>query len=173
MDTENIPHPYEDNRDAERQSRQSRSRSTAGKGSKASVRTLKRDKSRDGERDERDSCAGDQAKTRTQEVDPDRDRMSDREHRRSSSFYSEDYENLTPSEHTLSPYSRTPSPALAERDLAPRGSPAVLYTKQSSTQNRYYTPTPTNTKRVSVPAPNSYCTPTPTNTKRVSVPAPN
>ncbi|XP_042177477.1 lebercilin [Oncorhynchus tshawytscha] len=75
MDTENIPHPYEDNRDAERQSRQSRSRSTAGKGSKASVRTLKRDKSRDGERDERDSCAGDQAKTRTQEVDPDRDRL--------------------------------------------------------------------------------------------------
>uniref|UniRef100_A0A4W5KRH3 Lebercilin domain-containing protein n=1 Tax=Hucho hucho TaxID=62062 RepID=A0A4W5KRH3_9TELE len=94
MDTENR---------AERQSLQSR------KGSEASVRTLKRDKSRDGERDERDSCAGDQAKTRTQ--DPDRDRMSDREHRRSSSFYSEDYENLTPSEHTLSPYSRTPSPS--------------------------------------------------------------
>ncbi|XP_071019663.1 lebercilin [Oncorhynchus clarkii lewisi] len=111
MDTENMPPPYEDNRDAERQSRQSRSRSTAGKGSEASVPTLKRDKSRDGERDERDSCAGDQAKTRTQEVDPDRDRMSDREHRRSSSFYSEDYENLTPSEHTLSPYSRTPSPS--------------------------------------------------------------
>ncbi|XP_013999096.1 lebercilin [Salmo salar] len=110
MDTENIPHPYEDNRDAERQSRQSR-RSTAGKGSEASLRTLKRDKSRDGERDERDSCAGDQAKTRTQELDPDRDRMSDREHRRSSSFYSEDYENLTPSERTLSPYSRTPSPS--------------------------------------------------------------
>uniref|UniRef100_A0A674BF60 Lebercilin LCA5 n=1 Tax=Salmo trutta TaxID=8032 RepID=A0A674BF60_SALTR len=108
MDTENIPHPYGDNRDAERQSRQSR---TAGKGSEASLGTLKRDKSRDGERDVRDSCAGDQAKTRTQELDPDRDRMSDREHRRSSSFYSEDYENLTPSERTLSPYSRTPSPS--------------------------------------------------------------
>ncbi|XP_041720833.1 lebercilin [Coregonus clupeaformis] len=108
MDTEKIPHPYEDNRDAERQSRQSR-RSTAGKDSEASVRTLKRDKSRDGERYERDSCAGDQGKTL--ELDPERDRMSDGERRRSSSFYSEDYENLTPSEHTLSPYSRTPSPS--------------------------------------------------------------
>ncbi|KAL0967104.1 hypothetical protein UPYG_G00247850 [Umbra pygmaea] len=103
MDSENIPFPCKDNRDLD--SHQSH-RST---GKNSSSRTLKRDKSRDG--DEGESCAGDRAKTRVHEPDPDRDKLSDGEHRRSSgSFYSEEYENLTPSERSLSPYSHTSSP---------------------------------------------------------------
>ncbi|MEQ2299801.1 hypothetical protein AMECASPLE_018799 [Ameca splendens] len=55
------------------------------------------------------------SKTRTCRSDPDRDRISDGEGRRSDgSFYSEDYENDTQSERSLSPLSRslTPSPTL-------------------------------------------------------------
>ncbi|MEQ2175375.1 hypothetical protein GOODEAATRI_017330 [Goodea atripinnis] len=55
------------------------------------------------------------SKTRTCRSDPDRDRISDGEGRRSDgSFYSEDYENATQSERSLSPVSRslTPSPTL-------------------------------------------------------------
>ncbi|MEQ2261327.1 hypothetical protein XENORESO_008817, partial [Xenotaenia resolanae] len=55
------------------------------------------------------------SKTRACRSDPDRDRISDGEGRRSDgSFYSEDYENATQSERSLSPLSRslTPSPTL-------------------------------------------------------------
>ncbi|XP_010881403.1 lebercilin [Esox lucius] len=101
MDLEDSPSPHKENRD--RPSRQPR-RST-GK----PVRPQKRDESQGAE--EKESCAGDWAKTRIQEPDPDKDRVSDGEPQGSSgSFYSEDYENLTPSERSLSPYSRTPSP---------------------------------------------------------------
>lgn len=132
MDSENIPHPYEDNRDVER-SRQSL-RST-GKDSDASLRTRKREKSRDV--NERESCAGDRARTRIKDPDPDRDRMSDSVRRRSSgSFYSEDYENVSPSERSLSPYSRTPSPSPHRGVRAKRVSSSPLHKTGTHTGDR-------------------------------------
>ncbi|KAJ8008693.1 hypothetical protein DPEC_G00081060 [Dallia pectoralis] len=116
MELENSPSPYKDH-----PSRQSR-RST-GKHSETPSRPLNRDESR--VVGEKESCAGDRAKTRIREPDPDI------EHQRSSgSFYSEDYENLTPSERSLSPYSRTPSPGTGrEGPRAKRVPSSPLYKK--------------------------------------------
>ncbi|KAM4633646.1 lebercilin [Polymixia lowei] len=110
MDLENPARPYEDNRDANQSHHSLRS---IGKDSReSSFLTQKLKKSRR-DTDEKESCTGDRSKTRIWDPDPDRDRISDGERRRSSaSFYSEDYENGSPSERSLSPYSRsqTPSP---------------------------------------------------------------
>ncbi|XP_051264803.1 lebercilin [Dicentrarchus labrax] len=112
MESESITDPYEDNRDVD-QSRQSQ-RSTKKDSQESSNQKQKknfRDKIKD--EDEKDSCSDSRSKTRTWRSDPDRDQVSDGEGRGSSrSFYSEDYENESPSEGSLSPYSqsRTPSP---------------------------------------------------------------
>uniref|UniRef100_A0A8C9XZN4 Lebercilin LCA5 n=1 Tax=Sander lucioperca TaxID=283035 RepID=A0A8C9XZN4_SANLU len=84
MESENISDPYQDNRDVIQ--------------SPQSLQSTKEDP---------------ESKTRTCHSDPDRDQVSDGEGQRSSrSFYSEDYENESPSDRSISPYSqsRTPSP---------------------------------------------------------------
>ena len=69
------------------------------------------------------------ARTRTKELadtdrgrDPDRDRMSDGE-RSSGSFYSEDYDKLTPSERSISPGSLSVSPRRPARARRVTSSP--------------------------------------------------
>lgn len=126
MELENTPHPYEDNRDAN-QSRQSL-RSIKRDSRASSVEKQKHNKNfRDqiqGE-GEKESCPESRSKTRILDADPDRDQMSDTERRRSSgSFYSDDYENESPSEHSLSPHSRsqTPCPSLRRAVRAKRAS---------------------------------------------------
>ncbi|XP_036942559.1 lebercilin isoform X2 [Acanthopagrus latus] len=112
MEPENKTDPYEDNRDVDR-SRQSL-RSTRKDSCDSSIQKQKRsnwDKIRDEE--EKEDVAEGRSKTRTWHPDPDRDQISDGEGRRSSrSYYSDDYENESPSDRSLSPYSqsRTPSP---------------------------------------------------------------
>ncbi|KAI3364354.1 hypothetical protein L3Q82_011151, partial [Scortum barcoo] len=79
--------------------------------------------------DEKDDSFESRSKTRTWHSDPDRDQISDKEGRRSSeSFYSEDYQNESPSEGTLSPYSqsRTPSPTPQRAVRAKRTSSSSL-----------------------------------------------
>ncbi|KAM6954018.1 lebercilin [Aplochiton taeniatus] len=118
MDSEKALDPYEDNRETDRSRRSLRS---TGKDSQVSFVTSKRDESKDVE--DKDISAGDRARTRTRDPDPDRDRMSDEERRRSSrSFYSEDYDNVSPSERSLSPSSRSPTPSPSPRKGA-SGSP--------------------------------------------------
>lgn len=60
-------------------------------------------------RKDTESSAGDHARTRTREPigDPDRDRCSDEDHS-SASFYSDDYENASHSDRSLSSASPTP-----------------------------------------------------------------
>ncbi|XP_034755890.1 lebercilin isoform X1 [Etheostoma cragini] len=112
MESENISDPYQDNRDVV-QSRQS-PQSTKKDSPASSFQNHKknyRDKIRD--EGEKDSCVESRSKTRTCRSDPDRDQVSDGEGQRSSrSFYSEDYENESASDRSISPYSRsrTPSP---------------------------------------------------------------
>ncbi len=111
MESENITDPYEDNRDAD-QSRQSH-RSTKKNYRDSSQKHKKNFQDKIQDEDEKDDCVESRSKTRTWRSDPDRDQISDGEGRRSSeSFYSEEYENESPSEGSLSPYSqsRTPSP---------------------------------------------------------------
>ena len=125
MESENITDPHEDNRDVDR-SRQSH-RSTR-KDSRAS--SLQKHKKNFRDESEKDVCVESRSKTRTWRSDPDRDQISDGEGRRSSqSFYSEDYENESPSDRTLSPYSRsrTPSPARQRGVRAKRISNSPLY----------------------------------------------
>ncbi|XP_067098384.1 lebercilin [Osmerus mordax] len=123
MESDSRPRSVDANRDAD-PSRQSL-RST-GKLSETSFRSHKRDKCRR-DQDEK-SCASDRARTRTRPPGRDQDRMADGEHRRSSeSFYSEDYENVSPSERTLSPYSRTPSPGPRRRVPAKRVSSSPIH----------------------------------------------
>ncbi|KAM6915611.1 lebercilin [Xenentodon cancila] len=111
MESENTTEPYKDNRDLSRQSDQS-----IKKDSRASSlqRHKKNIQGKIQSEDEKESCAESRSRTRTWHSDPDKDRISDGEGKRSDgSFYSEDYENDTPSERSLSPFSQscTPSPS--------------------------------------------------------------
>ncbi|XP_068580800.1 lebercilin isoform X2 [Cebidichthys violaceus] len=111
MESENVTDPYEDNRDVD-QSRQSL-RSTK-KDSRASSfqkhKKIFRDKIR-GE-GEKDVGVESRSKTRTWPSDPDRDQISDGEGRRSTgSFYSEDYDNESPSGRSISPFSQSRTPS--------------------------------------------------------------
>uniref|UniRef100_UPI003AAEE94D lebercilin n=1 Tax=Centroberyx gerrardi TaxID=166262 RepID=UPI003AAEE94D len=131
MESENTAHPYEDNRDAD-QSRHSL-RSTKKDPRASSFQKQKHNKSfhdKSQNLDEKEGCAEDRSKTRIWDPDPDRDQISDGERRRSSgSFYSEDYENESPSERSLSPYSRsrTPSPTPQRGVRAKRISSSPFY----------------------------------------------
>ncbi|XP_033503800.2 lebercilin isoform X1 [Epinephelus lanceolatus] len=127
MESENIADPYEDNQDRSRQSHRS-----TKKDSRASSSQKHKKKFRDKIHDEgeKEGCADSRSKTRTWRSDPDRDQISDGERRRSSgSFYSEDYENDSPSEGSLTPYSqsRTPSPTLHRGVRAKRISNSPFY----------------------------------------------
>ncbi|XP_070705547.1 lebercilin [Pempheris klunzingeri] len=129
MESENITGPYGDNRDAD-QSRQSLQRTKKDSRESSFQKHVRnyRDKTQD--EDEKDSCVESRSKTRTWHSDPDRDQISDGEGRRSSrSFYSEDYENESPSEGSLSPYSqsRTPSPTRQRGVRVKRISSIPLY----------------------------------------------
>ncbi|CAN9507405.1 unnamed protein product [Ophioblennius macclurei] len=114
MESEKFPDPYEDNRDAKRDSRASSSSSSYSHKHK----NRRREKTESDE-DDKESRVQSRSKTRTRhsdaDRDPDRDRVSDGEprgRRSVGSFYSEDYENESLSERSSSPYSRsrTPSP---------------------------------------------------------------
>lgn len=115
MDSTNQTDSYEDNRDApqSRQSLQSTkkySRESSVQSHKKNIRHVIQDEGVES-----------RSKTRTWLSDPDRDRVSDREERRSSrSFYSDDYENDSRSEDSVSSYSRsrTPSPSLQRQRRA-------------------------------------------------------
>ncbi|XP_062267994.1 lebercilin isoform X2 [Platichthys flesus] len=127
MESVNATDRYEDNKDGSRQSLRSRSKDSRG----SSIQKHKSN-SRDNiqYKDEKDSCAESRSKTRTWRSDPDRDQVSGGEGRRSSaSFYSEDYENESPSERSLSPHSRsrTPSPTPVKGVRDKRISVSPLY----------------------------------------------
>uniref|UniRef100_A0A1A7WVN3 Leber congenital amaurosis 5 n=1 Tax=Iconisemion striatum TaxID=60296 RepID=A0A1A7WVN3_9TELE len=99
----------EDNRDLSRHSH----RSTRAESRASSIRKHKRnsqDKVHNNSKNE--GGVRSRSKTRPWDSDPDRDRISDGEERNDGSYYSDDYENVTPSERSLSPFtrSRTPSP---------------------------------------------------------------
>ncbi|XP_040921119.1 lebercilin isoform X2 [Toxotes jaculatrix] len=129
MESEQSTDLYENNRDVDL-SRQSL-RSTKKDSPTSSFRKHKknvRDKTQD--EDEKDSYVETRSKTRTWHSDPDRDQISDGEGQRSTgSFYSEDYENESPSERSLSPYSRsqTPSPTPQKGVQAKKNSSSPLY----------------------------------------------
>lgn len=83
-----------------------------------------------------ESSAGDHARTRTQEPigDPDRDQCSDGDHS-SASFYSEDYENVSHTDRSLS--SASPSPRRKGRSRRVSSSPlhrAGIHTHTQYTQ---------------------------------------
>ncbi|XP_039981168.1 lebercilin isoform X2 [Xiphias gladius] len=127
MESENATELHEDNRDVDL-SRQSL-RGTK-KDSRGSAFQKHKKNFQDKNEDEKDSCVESRSKTRTWHSDPDRDQISDGERRRSSgSFYSEDYENESPSESSLSPYSRsrTPSPTPQKGVRAKRISTSPVY----------------------------------------------
>ncbi|XP_075940193.1 lebercilin [Anarhichas minor] len=111
MESENVTDPYEDNRDVD-QSRQSLrstkkdSRASSFQKHKKIIREIRSD-------GEKEVCVESRSKTRTWPSDPDRDQISDGEGRRSTgSFYSEDYENESPSGRSISPYSQSRTPSL-------------------------------------------------------------
>ncbi|XP_047430310.1 lebercilin isoform X2 [Mugil cephalus] len=121
MESENLTDPYQDNRDLSRQSLQS-----TRKDSRASSVQKHKKKFGDKIHSEEES----RSKTRTWHSDPDRDQISDGEERKSNrSFYSDDYENESTSEHSSSPYSqsRTPSPSTQRGVRAKRTSNSPLY----------------------------------------------
>nr|XP_019947069.1 PREDICTED: lebercilin [Paralichthys olivaceus]XP_019947070.1 PREDICTED: lebercilin [Paralichthys olivaceus] len=127
MEPDNASDQYENNQQGSRQSHRSRS-----KDSRASSIQKHKSKFKDKiqDKDEKDSCADGRSKTRTWRSDPDRDQVSDGEGWRSSgSFYSEDYENESPSERSLSPHSqsRTPSPTDQKGVRAKRISVSPFY----------------------------------------------
>ncbi|XP_076612998.1 lebercilin [Chaetodon auriga] len=129
MESENITDRYEDNRDVDqsRQSLRSTKKESRGSSFKKHKKNF-RDKIQD--EDDKDSCIESRSKTRTWHSDPDRDQVSDGEDRRSSrSFYSEDYENESLSEGSISPYSRsrTPSPTPQRGVRAKRISSSPLH----------------------------------------------
>ncbi|XP_041832741.1 lebercilin [Melanotaenia boesemani] len=104
MEPENTPDLHEDNRSLSGQSQRSTKKS-----SRASSSQHKKDpRDRISAEDEKEGRVKSKSKARTWHSDPDRDQISDREGRRSDdSFYSEDYEQETPSERSLSPFSRS------------------------------------------------------------------
>ncbi|KAL3979824.1 phosphoserine aminotransferase [Sarotherodon galilaeus] len=110
MESEKVADPYEDNRDLSRQS----CRSTKKDSRASSVQKQKQNFWDKMHSEDAKVGSGDvRSITRTWHSDPDRDRMSEGEGSKSGgSFYSEDYENESPSERSVSPYSRsrTPSP---------------------------------------------------------------
>ncbi|KAK5880249.1 hypothetical protein CesoFtcFv8_023297 [Champsocephalus esox] len=117
MESENMTDPYEDNRDVD-QSRQSLRSSK--KDSRSSHFEKRKKNSRDNLKDEveKESCVESRSKTRTWRSDPDRDQLSDGEGRRSSgTFYSDDYDNESPSERSNSPYSRSRTPTATPRRM--------------------------------------------------------
>ncbi|TKS76054.1 Lebercilin Leber congenital amaurosis 5 protein [Collichthys lucidus] len=126
MESEKITDLYEDNRDADssRQSLGSTRKDSSFQKHKKNFRDNIQDK------EEKESCDDSRSKTRTWRSDPDRDLISDGEGRRSSrSFYSEDYENGSPSERSLSSYSqsRTPSPTPQRVVRTKKNSSSPLY----------------------------------------------
>ncbi|XP_068433183.1 lebercilin [Clinocottus analis] len=126
MESENTTDPYEDNRHVD-QSRQSL-RSTKNDSQASSFQKHEKafqDKIQT--EGEKDVCVESRSKTRTWRSDPDRDQVSDGEGRRSSgSLYSEDYENESHSDRSISPYSRSRTPSLT-RVRAKRISNSPLY----------------------------------------------
>ncbi|XP_056260855.1 lebercilin isoform X2 [Seriola aureovittata] len=129
MESEKATDLYEDNRDVDlsRQSLQSNKKDSRASSFQKDKKNF-RDKIQDD--DEKDSNVESRSKTRTWHSDPDRDQISDGEGRRSSgSFYSEDYENESLSERSLSPYSqsRTPSPTPQRGVRAKKISSSPLY----------------------------------------------
>uniref|UniRef100_A0A3P8SLA7 Lebercilin LCA5 n=1 Tax=Amphiprion percula TaxID=161767 RepID=A0A3P8SLA7_AMPPE len=95
------PDPGSDpNEDRNRQSVQSRKKESRASSGQKHQKNLQDNIHSDDEKEAR-------SRTRTWRSDPDQDRVSD------GSFYSEDYENESPSERSFSPYSRsrTPSPS--------------------------------------------------------------
>lgn len=131
MESENITDSYEDNRDVDlsRQSLRSKEKdSRTSSTQKQKHNKNVRDKIQD--EDEKEGCVKSRSKTRIWHSDPDRDQISGGEGRRSSeSFYSEDYENESPSERSISQYSqsRTPSPTPQRGLRAKRISTSPLY----------------------------------------------
>uniref|UniRef100_A0A1A8G6Z2 Leber congenital amaurosis 5 n=1 Tax=Nothobranchius korthausae TaxID=1143690 RepID=A0A1A8G6Z2_9TELE len=105
MDAGKNDEPIEDNRDLSRHSH----RSTREESRTSFVRKHKRNSQEKDHKDE--GGVRSRSKTRTWGSDPDRDRMSDGEGRSDGSFYSDDYENVTPSERSLSPFPRSPTPS--------------------------------------------------------------
>ncbi|XP_033932025.1 lebercilin isoform X2 [Pseudochaenichthys georgianus] len=117
MESENMTDPYEDNRDVD-PSRQSLRSSK--KDSRSSHFEKRKKNSQDNLKDEveKESCVESRSKTRTWRSDPDRDQLSDGEGRRSSgTFYSDDYDNESPSERSNSPYSRSRTPTATPRRM--------------------------------------------------------
>lgn len=115
MESTNRTDSYEDNRDTG-QSRQSL-QSTKKYSRESSVQSHKKNT----RHVIQDEGVRSRSKMQTWHSDPDRDRVSDREERRSSrSFYSDDYENNSCSEDSVSSYSRsrTPSPSLQRQRRA-------------------------------------------------------
>lgn len=103
MDSETAADPNEDNRN--QQSVQSRKKESRASSVRNHQKNLQEKIHSDDEKEAR-------SRTRTWRSDPDRDQVSDGR-RSSGSFYSEDYENESPSERSFSPNSRsrTPSPS--------------------------------------------------------------
>ncbi|XP_030576719.1 lebercilin [Archocentrus centrarchus] len=126
MESEKVTDPYEDSRDLSRQSHHSTKKDSRT----SSVQKHKKNiwdkiQSEDGKGD-----SGGRSVTRTWHSDPDRDQISEGEGRKSGgSFYSEDYENESPSERSISPYSqsRTPSPTPRRGVRAKKISGSPLY----------------------------------------------
>ncbi|XP_036405878.1 lebercilin isoform X2 [Megalops cyprinoides] len=108
MDSPNTPHSYEDNRETEKSQLSHRS---IGKNSDASLKSQPgKNKNKNKDRSYNESVTSERARTRTR--DPDHDRISDYE-KNSDNYYSDEYENLSPSDRSrsLSPCSRSPSPS--------------------------------------------------------------
>ncbi|XP_061602575.1 lebercilin [Cololabis saira] len=127
MESENTTESYKDNRDLSRQSHR-----TVKKDSPASSvqRHKKNIRGKINSEDEKESCSESRSRTRTWRSDPDKDQISDGDGKRSDgSFYSEDYENDTPSERSLSPFSqsRTPSSSMRREMRAKQISRNPLY----------------------------------------------
>ena len=129
MESENATDLHEDNRDGDL-SRQSLCSTKKDSRASSLQKHKKNSRHKIQDQDEKDRCVDRRSKTRTWHSDPDRDQISDGEGRRSSeSFYSEDYENESPSERSLSPYSRsrTPSPTPQKGMRAKRISTSPFY----------------------------------------------
>ncbi|KAM9704251.1 lebercilin isoform 1-T1 [Menidia menidia] len=104
MENEKNPDLREDNLDSSRHSL----RSTKKDSRASSVQKHKKNKIQG-----KEGRVESRSKTQTRCSDSDRDRISDGEGRRSDgSFYSEDYEQATPSERSLSSFSRSRTPSL-------------------------------------------------------------
>ncbi|XP_051518928.1 lebercilin-like [Myxocyprinus asiaticus] len=109
----------EDNQESEHSRLSHRSN---GKVSEFSLQSGKKEKYRK----DIESSAGDRAQSKTREPvrDPDRDRCSDGE-RSSASFFSDDYENVSHSDRSLSPRSASPSAQRRGRSRKVSSSPLI------------------------------------------------